>query len=639
MIVHSGPSFDPVLRAELLKVLTSFNPHPAGTYTQTRGPRFETPAEVRMLATAGHLVGMTCAHEATLCKEMSLPYAVVCMVDNVANGLSEREITYEEFRVGVAKNLVVMEKVLGAVLDWVSGQAVPLTNGAATTNGVGASGGGKRRVDEVVSARWVVTVDDAQPDVLDNHSVVVDKGVIIDILPTAELASSAYQPTHTSSFASGILMPGLINCHTHSGMSLMRGYADDHCLHTWLTQHIWPTEAQVVSADFVRDSSELAVYEMIRGGTTCMNDMYWFPEVTAEVVDRLGLRAVIGLTVLDFPSAWAKEADEYLRKGEDVRVSYGEHERITFAVAPHAPYTVCDDNLVKSRERAVNAKTGGHRIHTHLHETAAEVEDSVKGDGPTKHRSDTKCRPLENLHRLGLVDENLIAVHMTQLSKSDIALLQSTRANVVHCPSSNLKLSSGFCPITDLLAAGVTVGLGTDSTASNNALNLMGEMRLAALLAKGVSGSAESVTARQAVRMATIGGARALGLDDKVGSLTKGKEADMVVVEASAIEMHPLYDAVSHLVYCADRHMVSDVWVRGKRLMHGRHIESFDETAVRGKVKQWEQKLRGIREELARVRDGEKLKVGEEADEAVLEAPASDKAADAAAEAKRQKKQ
>jgi len=566
------------------------------------------------------------------------------MVDNVANGLSEREITYEEFRVGVAKNLVVMEQVLGVVLEWVGKQAVPLSSGSEVANGTvmasGSGGSGKRRVDEVVSARWVVTVDDAQPDVLDNHSVVVDKGVIIDILPTAELATSPYQPTHTSSFASGILMPGLINCHTHSGMSLMRGYADDHCLHTWLTQHIWPTEAAVVSPDFVRDSSTLAVYEMIRGGTTCMNDMYWFPEVTAEVVDRLGLRAVIGLTVLDFPSAWAKEADEYLRKGVEVRASYGEHERITFAVAPHAPYTVCDDNLVKSRQHAVGAKTGGHRIHTHLHETAAEVEHSVKGDGPTKHRSDTKCRPLENLHRLGLVDENLIAVHMTQLNSADIAILKQAKANVVHCPSSNLKLSSGFCPVTDLLAAGVTVGLGTDSTASNNSLNLMGEMRLAALLAKGVSGSAEAVPARQALRMATLGGARALGLADKVGSLTKGKEADMIVVEASAIEMHPLYDAVSHLVYCADRHMVSDVWVRGRRLMHSRHIESFDETAVRGKVREWEVKLRSVREELARTRESEKLKVGEETAVPVLEAPASEiSTANSEAEAKRQKKQ
>ena len=324
-----------------------------------------------------------------------------------------------------------------------------------------------------------------------------------------------------------------------------------------------------------------------------------------------------------------------------MRASYGAHDRITFAVAPHAPYTVGDDNLVKSRQRAVDAKTGGHRIHIHVHETAAEVEHSVKGDGPTKHRSDTKCRPLENLHRLGLVDENLIAVHMTQLSTSDIALLQRTKANVVHCPSSNLKLASGFCPVTDLLAAGVTVGLGTDSTASNNTLNLMGEMRLAALLAKGVSGSAEAVTARQAVRMATLGGARALGLDAKVGSLTVGKEADMIVVEASAIEMHPLYDAVSHLVYCADRHMVTDVWVRGNRLMHGRHIESFDETAVRSKVRGWEQKLRGIREDLRRVRETEQLKVGEEAQQQVLEAPASmpETAAEAEADTKRQKKQ
>ena len=587
--------------------MSSFSPLPRGVYTQTRGPRFETPAEIRMLAMAGDVVGMTCAHEATLAKEMGLPYAVVCMVDNLANGLGDRAVTYDEFKEGVRRNLETMERVLGAVVAWAEGVAAPAL----------AKAGG-RPVDEVISARWVVPVDGDTARVLENHSLVVHEGVIVDLLPTASLAASPYSPTRHSDFPHSVLLPGLVNCHTHVGMTLLRGYADDSCLHTWLTEHIWPTEAAFVAPDFVAASSELALVELIKGGTTCLNDMYWFPDTLCRLVDEVGFRAVVGLTVLDFPSAWASNAAEYLAKGEEVRKQWGAHPRISFAVAPHAPYTVSDDNLAASKRLAAQAATGGHRVHTHVHETSAEVEHSLAGDGPTKHRSEQRMRPLENLHRLGLVDSELVAVHMTQLVASDIVLLAQQAAHVVHCPSSNLKLASGFCPVADLLTAGVNVALGTDSAGSNNSLDMWREMRLAALLAKGVSKDAAAVPAFRALQMATIGGAKALGLDRQVGSLAKGKEADVICVELGGIDLLPMFDVVSHLVYTCDRSRVTDVWVRGRRLLQARQLATMREAEVVARVLEWQTKLQVFHAKL-----NTKAKA-EQPEMPVLEAPASE---------------
>ena len=605
---RGGPSFDVGLRETLLGVLSPHAPLARATYTQTRGPRFETKAEIRVLAAAGDLVGMTCAHEATLARELGLPYAVICMVDNMANGLAAQEITYQEFKAGVARNLLVMEKVLADVLLWAEGVAVA----RRTETGAGMP------VDEIISARWVVPMDGEEAVVLEDHSLVVNQGVIIDVLPTSALPSSPYVPSLHSKFPTSALLPGLINGHTHAGMTLLRGYADDTCLHTWLTEHIWPTEAAFVSPAFVAVSSELALVELIRGGVTCLNDMYWFPDVMCRLLDEVGYRAVVGLTVIDFPSAWARDSEEYFRKGDDVRAKWGDHPLIRFAVAPHAPYTVSDANLATCKKVAAAASTGGHRIHTHVHETRAEVEHSVAGEGATRHRSDFNIRPLENLHRLGMVDEQLVAVHMTQLSASDIALLAKQAAHVVHCPSSNLKLASGFCPVTDLLAAGVNVALGTDSAGSNNSLDMWREMRLAALLAKGVSHDAAAVPAYRALQMATVGGAKALGIADRVGTLVKGKEADVIAVQLDDVDLLPMFDVISHLVYVVDRSRVSDVWVRGRRLMAARRLMTVREEEVVGRVREWQVKLKEFHQGLR------KAKAKEEADMPVLEAPASE---------------
>ena len=606
--MFSGPSFDETLRSELLNLLESFRPIPRGVYTQTRGPRFETPAEIRMLALAGDLVGMTCAHEASLAKELSLPYAVICMVDNMANGLAEANITYEEFKIGVQKNLVVMEKILESVLKHFSTQARPVN-----INGGSSGINNLIQAESIIHSKYIVPMDDKE-SVLENHSLIIgNDGEIIDLLPS-NLVNEKYSSFNIESFPDSVLMPGLINGHSHSGMTLMRGFADDYCLHDWLTQHIWPTEAKFVGEEFVAVSSELAIAELIQGGCTTINDMYWFPNITAKLVDKVGYRALIGLPVLDFPGAWASNIDEYFNKGESVRSSYINHPRIEFSVAPHAPYTVCDENLTRVLD--VSKKTS-NKIHTHLHETESEVLHSIAGDGPSKHRSEHKLSPIENLNRLGLLNSSLIAVHMTQLTDSDIKLLSNKNVNIVHCPSSNLKLASGFCRVGSLLESGCHVGIGTDSSASNNSLDMWSELKTAAILAKAVSKDSTVVPAYQALRMATIDGAKVLGLESKIGSLTKGKHADFIAVNLNTLDMLPLYDVISHLVYSASKDRVSDVWIKGQRLLQNKKLLTINELKLKETILQWQEKLLIFKKQY--LAEAAKAKTGETPP--VIEAP------------------
>eukprot|EP00455_Lapot_gusevi_P028950 TRINITY_DN30_c0_g2_i1.p1 TRINITY_DN30_c0_g2~~TRINITY_DN30_c0_g2_i1.p1 ORF type:complete len:339 (-),score=161.90 TRINITY_DN30_c0_g2_i1:111-1127(-) len=331
--------------------------------------------------------------------------------------------------------------------------------------------------------------------------------------------------------------------------------------------------------------------ELIRSGVTCINDMYFYAEDTVKTAQRVGLRATVGLVVMDFPTGYTPGGpDDCFAKAEDLVTRYNNDPLIKFAIAPHAPYTVCDDNLVRSKDFATRHNT---RIHIHLHETKSECDDSASGNKQSMscHRSEEKTRPLANLDRLGLLDRSLIAVHMTQLNDEEIARLGATHANVVHCPCSNLKLASGFCPVHKLLKAHVNVSIGTDSSASNNTLDMWGEMRTAALLAKGVSGDPTAVPAFDALRMATLHGAIALGIQNETGSLEAGKWADFQAVELNSVEMAPMYDVVSHLVYVADRHNVSDVWVAGKRLLRNRILTTINQNELLTKTKEWNKKL------------------------------------------------
>jgi 5-methylthioadenosine/S-adenosylhomocysteine deaminase len=437
-------------------------------------------------------------------------------------------------------------------------------------------------IDTLINARWVIPVDatnnNPENNILEHHSLAINDGKIIAILPT-EKAQNKYTAAKEHQLENHAVMPGLINCHTHAAMSLFRGLADDLPLMEWLNQHIWPAEQKWISPEFVNDGTRHAIAEMIRGGTTCFNDMYFFPDQAAEVAVETGIRAVIGLILIDFPTAWAKDADEYLLKGEQVHDKYRHNSHIHTAFAPHAPYTVSDEPLQRIN---VLAEELDIPVHMHIHETADEVSQSEEQHGK---------RSIQRLHELGLLSPRLLAVHMTQLTKDEIALLSAQGVHVVHCPESNLKLASGFCPVSDLLQEDINVALGTDGAASNNDLDMLGEMRTAALLAKGTSGNSSILPAYQALEMATINGAKALGIDHITGSLTKGKAADVIAIDLDAIESQPLYDPISHIVYAANRNQVSDVWVAGKQLLKDRELTSIEEKSVLNKSREWQEKI------------------------------------------------
>ncbi len=432
-------------------------------------------------------------------------------------------------------------------------------------------------VDTLIHAGWIIPVEPPF-DTLKHHSLVINDDRICDLLPT-ELAKQRYQGRNVETLDNHVLLPGLINSHTHAAMSLMRGIADDLPLMDWLQNHIWPLEQQWMSAEFVQDGTDLAIAEMLRGGTTCFNDMYFFPEITAQQVQRAGIRATIGMIVIDFPSVWAKDSDEYLSKGLNLYEQLKDSTLCSTAFAPHAPYTVSDAPLQKISEYTQKLQ---RRVHIHVHETAFEIEQAVEQTGK---------RPLQRLQELGLVNALLIAVHATQLSDDEIQLLANAGATVVHCPESNLKLASGFCPVAKCLDAGVNVALGTDGAASNNDLDMFGEMRTAALLAKAVANDASAVSAMTALRMATINGAKALGLDHEIGSLHIGKAADVIAVDLSLLETRPLYCPVSQIVYAASRQQVTDVWVAGKRLLQQRQLTTINLNELHSKIAVWQQRL------------------------------------------------
>ncbi|MBU0655080.1 MAG: TRZ/ATZ family hydrolase [Gammaproteobacteria bacterium] len=432
-------------------------------------------------------------------------------------------------------------------------------------------------IELLVVPEWVITVN-SENQVMQHYAVAVDDSRILDILPIEE-AEKCYRPRKTVVLPQHALLPGFINAHTHAAMSLLKGLADDLPLMDWLQNHIWPAEARWADAEFVHDGTQLAIAEMIRSGTTCFNDMYFFPEATAQAVDEAGIRASIGLIVIDFPTAWGSGPDEYLKKGLELHDQLESKPLLTTMLAPHAPYTVSDEPLQKLLHLACELDIP---IHMHVHETAFEVQQAQEQHG---------TRPLQRLQNLSLPDKHFLAVHMTQLTDGEIDQLAKKGTHVIHCPESNLKLASGFCPVAKLAAAGVNVALGTDGNASNNDLDMLGEMRTAALLGKAVANDASALNASEVLRMATINGAKALGLEKITGSLEIGKAADMIAVDLSVLETRPLYDPVSHLVYCANRNQVSHVWVAGKPLLAERKLTTLDESALLAKAATWQAKI------------------------------------------------
>ncbi|MCC2666325.1 MAG: mtaD [Gammaproteobacteria bacterium] len=433
-------------------------------------------------------------------------------------------------------------------------------------------------IDHIIQAKWLITCENNS--VLENHALVIHQGKIKDILPS-QLAKERYTAKNTENYSTHALMPGLINTHTHLAMNMFRGLADDLALMNWLNNHIWPAEKKWVSQEFVYDASLFAIAEMIRSGTTYFNDMYFFLQATAEAADISGIRGAIGITVIDFPTAWAATTDEYFSKGLDFYEQYKNHDRITATLAPHAIYTVSDKNLLRVKEFAEKYNL---KINMHIHETADEVNQSL---------AQTKQRPIKRLETLGLLSPQLIAVHMTQINQEDLEILQLTQPHIVHCPQSNMKLASGACPVMTLKKNGLNVALGTDGAASNNDLNMLEEMRVAALMAKHGTSDPENLSAPDVLTMGTLQGAKALGIDHMTGSLTIGKAADFIAINLEAIETLPIYHPVSQIVYSASRSQVTDVWVAGKQLLKNRQLTTMDEKELMKKAHYWGEKIRG----------------------------------------------
>jgi 5-methylthioadenosine/S-adenosylhomocysteine deaminase len=436
--------------------------------------------------------------------------------------------------------------------------------------------------DSLLSPRWIIPVEPAGA-VLEDHCVALHDGLIEAVLPraTAGARFSSYEKVDLGEHA---LIPGLVNAHTHAAMSLMRGLADDLPLMRWLQEHIWPAEMKHVSPQFVKDGTLLACAEMLRGGITCFNDMYFFPAAALEAALEAGMRVSLGMIVFDFPSAYGADPDDYLAKGLALRDQWREHPMVSFCLAPHAPYTVSDATFRKIAKIAGEVEVP---VHIHLHETIEEIERSLAEHG---------VRPVERLQRLGLLGPGLIAVHAVHLTDDEIALLARHGASIAHCPSSNLKLASGFAPVAKVAAAGITLSIGTDGAASNNRLDMFEEMRLAALLAKAVARDAQALPAHAALRAATLGGATALGLQARTGSIAPGKAADLAAVRLAGPQagagLMPCYDPVSHLVYAAGRHDVTDVWVAGKRLLRDGILGNAAFSGLDTRSKLWQNALR-----------------------------------------------
>ena len=431
-------------------------------------------------------------------------------------------------------------------------------------------------IDTLILAGHVIPV--APRAVLLDHAVAVNGGRIEAVLPRSE-ALARYQPHETVDLPGHALIPGLVNLHCHAAMTLLRGLADDTPLMTWLTEHVWPAEGKHVSDEFVHDGSLLAMAEMLRAGVTCVNDMYFFPEATARAALRTGMRASLGLIVIEFPSAYAADTNGYLRKGLAMREAYEGEALLSFCMAPHAPYTVGDETL---RRIAALAEELDLPIHTHVHETAHEVQEGLSKHG---------MRPFERLRKLGLVGPRLIAVHAVHMDDAEIVTMAREGVSMAHCPSSNLKLASGLAPVAKMRRAGIVVGVGTDGAASNNRLDVLTEMRTAALLAKAASGDASVVGAHETLEMATLFGARALGLDGLVGSIEAGKRADLAAIDLSSVETSPVYDPVSHLAYAAGREHVTHVWVEGKAKLRERELVGIDLQELQAKAAWWQRRI------------------------------------------------
>jgi len=430
----------------------------------------------------------------------------------------------------------------------------------------------------LICPQWLVPVIPREK-VLVDHALLINQGKIVALDKRAQLLD-AYPQAQVIELKSHALLPGFINTHCHAAMSLFRGMADDLPLSTWLNDHIWPAEHQWVSEQFVADGTRLAIAEMLCSGTTCFADMYFHPNISAAVAQDAGIRAVIGLMMIDFPTPWGEGPDDYITKGIAVYDEIKSLSLVNASWTPHAPYSVSDEALQRVQ---VIADELNLNLQMHIHETVTEVDEATRDSG---------IRPLQRLYDLGILSPKMLAVHMTELSDEDIDLSARCGLSVGHCPESNMKLGNSICRVADLLDAGVNVALGTDGAASNNDLDMLGEMRSASLAAKSRGKSAASISAWQALEMATINGAKALNLAESIGSLEIGKCADIVAIDLNQLNTQPVYEPVSQIVYAAKSSQISHVWVDGKLRVQNHQLVDLDTSILIQNAQQWAARIR-----------------------------------------------
>ncbi len=423
-----------------------------------------------------------------------------------------------------------------------------------------------QEVDLVVVGGIVLTADQDW-NIYDPGAVAVDGGAIVGLGPREEI-EEAYRGREQIDASGKLVMPGLINAHTHAPMTLFRGIADDLPLETWLYKYIWPAEAKWVDPDFVRLGTQLAAAEMIRSGTVLFCDMYFFEDDIAEACKEAGLRVVIGEALVDFPTANCKTPEEQLSYTEHLLSQWNDDSLVVPSVQPHSPYAASAELMQKSK--ALADQYGAPYL-LHVSETRNEVQESIEKHGRT---------PVGRLADLGVLGPTTVAIHGVHLTDEDIELLAQHRTGVVHCPESQLKLASGFTPVPKLLEAGVKVGLGTDGAASNNDLDMFGEMGTAARVHKVIAGDPTAMPARQALSMATLQAARVLGLEDRLGSLEVGKRGDIIVLDLDVPHLVPVYDITSHLVYAAHSSDVRTVIIDGRVVMRDRELLTLDEGEI-----------------------------------------------------------
>lgn len=435
-----------------------------------------------------------------------------------------------------------------------------------------------KTIDLAIHPTWIIPIE-PHGICLEKHSLLIDNGRIVDLLPT-QTAKQKYHAKETFNLDNYVVLPGLINAHTHSPMALLRGIADDLPLMDWLHNHIWPFEKRYLNDAFVYDGTQLAIAEMLRSGTTCFNEMYFFPDATARAIQDTHIRANVGIFIIDAEITWAKTLDEYFEKGLHFYNAWENHPLINLSLAPHSPYMLEDNALIRTKETAEKLNLP---IYMHVHETVDEINLSLKKYGK---------RPLKRLFELGLLTDTFQSVHMTQVNDEDLAILKQTQIHVIHCPSSNLKLASGLSPVQRLLEENINVALGTDGAASNNDVDMFTEMHIAALLAKIVHNNPTALNAANVLRIATLNGAKAMGLDKEIGSLEIGKAADVIAIDLNDVNTQPVYHPISQLVYAVNSQQVKHVWVAGKQLLKDRKFTTLEENDIISKAKKWQKQIK-----------------------------------------------